>query len=753
MSLDISHHASASTKELTLEQKAALSGGADFWSTKAVGAISSVQVSDGPHGLRKQAESDADHLGIGASVPATCFPPAVGLSQTWDPELVQRIGVALGEECQAENVGVLLGPGVNIKRDPRCGRNFEYLSEDPFLAGALGAAWVSGVQSQGVGTSLKHFAANNAEHDRMRSSSDIDPRPLREIYLRPFQRIVQDAQPWTVMCSYNKINGVYAAENHWLLTDVLRQEWGFQGAVMSDWGAVRDRVAAISAGVDLTMPGGDLPGDAAVAAAVTQGQLSAHAVDRAANQIAALDAKTRAGRRPGATYDKTEHHALAREVAGNSIVLLKNDEGILPLQRSSSIAVIGEFARVPRYQGAGSSHVNATRVDVPLEEIKSSAPDAVVSFSQGFTTDGLGDATALREDAVRTAEEAGTAVLFLGLGARQESEGFDREHIEIPQDQLQLLEAVVAVQPRTIVILSHGGVLRLAPVAAKAPAILDGALLGQAAGGAIADVLFGDVNPSGRLAETVPTRLEDTPSFLNFPGENSHVRYGEGLFVGYRWYDARKMPVVFPFGHGLSYTSFAYSELDLVADDTGIKARVTITNTGDRGGREVVQAYVGVPNSPVARAPMELKGFTSVYLQPGESQQVSIHIRRADLAYWDTRGEGWCVENGDYEVAIGASSRDLRVRQMIMVKGDDMRHTLTPNSTIAEVLQNPVAAAVFGAVMAEGLGSSNIPEGEELGIDMARMMNSIPIGRMTTMGGQMTPEQLDQILDAANSAL
>lgn len=753
MSIDISPGTTTETAGLSLEEKAALSGGADFWSTKAVGSVPSVSVTDGPHGLRKQdAAAGADHLGIGASVPATCFPPAVGLSQTWDPDLVRKVGSALGEECQAEGVGVLLGPGINIKRDPRCGRNFEYLSEDPLLAGVLGAAWVNGVQSQGVGTSLKHFAANNAEHDRMRSSSDVDPRPLRELYLRPFQRVVQDAQPWTVMCSYNRINGVYAAENRWLLTDVLRNEWGFKGAVVSDWGAVRDRVAAIAAGVDLTMPGGDQAGDAAVATAVGNGDLDQDVVERAAARVAALAAKAAAGRRPCAGYDQDRHHALAREVAGNSIVLLKNDGGILPLQPDISLAVIGEFATTPRFQGAGSSYVNATRLDIPLDEIKASAPDAGVRFAPGFTTDGSGDAKALREEAAGIAAAAGTAVVFLGLGPRQESEGFDREHIELPADQLELLEAVLAVQTRTVVVLSHGGVLRLAPVAATAPAILDGALLGQAGGGAIADVLFGTVNPSGRLAETIPVRLEDTPAFLNFPGENSHVRYGEGLFVGYRWYDARKMDVVFPFGHGLSYTSFAYSGLELSADHNGTTANFTLTNTGTRAGREVAQAYVSLPGSQVVRPPHELKGFTSVHLEPGQSKVVSISIRREDLAYWETKVENWLVEGGEYELAIGASSRDLRITGKIAVEADRAWLPLTADSSIAEVMANPAAAQLFGELMG-GMNEADVAAGEDLGIDIARMMASVPIGRMTSMGGQMTLEQLGQLLAVANSSM
>ncbi|MFJ9173763.1 glycoside hydrolase family 3 C-terminal domain-containing protein [Streptomyces sp. NPDC102360] len=740
---------------LSLEEQAALGSGADFWSTKQVGAAPSLILTDGPHGVRRQAGA-TDHLGISGSEPATCFPPAVGLGQSWDTELAGRVGQALGVEARALGVDVLLGPGVNIKRDPRCGRNFEYFSEDPHLSGTLAASWVRGLQGTGVGASLKHFAANNTEHDRMRSSSDVAARPLREIYLRAFQRVVQKAQPWTVMCSYNRVNGTYASENHWLLSQVLRDEWGFDGVVVSDWGAVQDRVKAVAAGLDLEMPGTGTVTDTQVVEAVRGGVLDAAVVHRAAGRTAALAAKAEAGRAADAVpFRPDTHHALAREAAARCIVLLKNApvdaEPLLPLTVGRSLAVIGEFAQTPRYQGGGSSHVNPTRVDIPLDEIRACAGNAEVTFAAGFTTDGAGDEETLRGEAVAVAAAADTAVVFLGLGAHQESEGFDRDHIELPPEQLRLLADVVRAQPRTVVVLSHGGVLRLAPVADLAPALLDGALLGQAGGGALADVLFGRVNPSGRLTETVPVRLQDTPAYLDFPGEHSRITYGEGLFVGHRWYDARDIDVTFPFGHGLSYTSFAHSDLALSAGTEGITASVTVTNTGDREGREVVQFYVSKPDSAVMRPLQELKGHATVSLAPGESARVSVLLERGDLAYWDTRADRWTVEGGSYEVRSAASSRDIRATATVEVAGDELNLPLTLDSTLGEAMAVPGAAEVLGSLMPMPQAA---PEDDTLGIDMARMMASIPVRRLISFaGGAVTLADLEKLLAQLNAAV
>ncbi|MDV9197984.1 glycoside hydrolase family 3 C-terminal domain-containing protein [Streptomyces sp. Wh19] len=740
---------------LSHAEQAALGSGADFWSTKQVGTIPSLTLTDGPHGVRRQVGAD-DHLGIAASEPATCFPPAVGLGQSWDAELVGKVGQALGAESRALDVDILLGPGVNIKRDPRCGRNFEYYSEDPHLTGVLATSWVSGLQGTGVGASLKHFAANNTEHDRMRSSSEVAPRPLREIYLRAFQRVVQQAQPWTVMCSYNRLNGTYTSQNHWLLTQVLRDEWGFDGVVVSDWGAVQDRVAAVAAGLDLEMPSTGGTTDTQVVEAAEAGTLDSAVLTRAAARMVALAAKAEAGRATQTpAFDPETHHALAREVAAHCVVLLKNDvvdtAPVLPLTAGRSLAVIGNFGQTPRYQGGGSSHVNPTRVDVPLDEIRALADGAEVTSAAGFTTDGTGTDAALRDEAIRAAGAADTAVVFLGLAAHQESEGFDRDHIELPAEQIELLEAVVRVQPRTVVVLSHGGVLCLAPVVACAPAILDGALLGQAGGGALADVLYGRVNPSARLTETVPVRIHDTPAYLDFPGEHSHVQYGEGLFVGYRWYDARDIPVTFPFGHGLSYTSFSYDGLELRSAADGITASVTVTNTGERAGREVAQFYVAKPGSSVARPPQELKGHAVVTLAPGDSERVTVLLDRQDLAYWDIRADRWVVEGGTYEVRAAASSRDIRATGTVEVTGDDLVLPLTLDSPLGEAMTAPGAAEILGSLMPMSQDTDEV-----LGIDMARMMASIPVSRLVSFSqGAVTLDDLEKLLahlDAARAA-
>ncbi|WP_010122843.1 glycoside hydrolase family 3 C-terminal domain-containing protein [Corynebacterium nuruki] len=755
----------ATTADLPLETRAALGSGRDFWTTKDVAGVPSITLTDGPHGIRLQTGA-TDHLGLAGSLPATCFPPAAGLSQSWDPELVERVGAALAEEAQAADVQVLLGPGINIKRSPLGGRNFEYYSEDPHLAGTLGAAWVSGLQGGGVGASLKHFALNNQEDDRMRVSADVDPRPLRELYLRAFRRVVEDAQPATVMCSYNAVNGVPVRHNRHLLTDILRGEWGFRGAVVSDWGAVGGRVEAVRAGLDLQMPSDGGGSDAEVVAAVRSGELDETAVTTAADRVAALARNARAARREGASFGddvQQAHHELAREAAARSIVLLKNDPAdgrhILPIADSGvtgSVAVIGPFAETPRYQGGGSSHVNATEVDSPLEQLRERL-GAPVTYAAGFTTDGSGRNAALLAEAVEDAANADIAVVFLGLAENQESEGFDRTTIELPAEQLSLLRAVRAVQERVVVVLSHGGALELGQVKRSAPAILDGNLLGQGGGAALADVLTGVVNPSGKLSETMPARLADNPAYLDFPGEHGHVRYGEGLFVGYRWYDARELGVAFPFGHGLSYTTFAYSEAFAQPDDDGdgITVSLTVTNTGKRAGREVVQAYVAVPDSAQVRVPRALAGFGSVTLEPGESSDLEIHLDRRDLEYWDIRADRFVLEPGRYVVHLGSSSRDLRAEVEVDLEGEEVAVPLTLQSSLGEAMAHPAVAQALGQAMAAFTGGDGDGDGaatgEALGVDMAKMMASIPLDRIVGFSnGAVSAEQLQQLLDAAN---
>lgn len=673
-------------------------------------------------------------------MPATCFPPAAALASTFDPALAERVGTAIGVEAAIENVGVVLGPGINLKRSPLCGRNFEYMSEDPILSGAMGAGLVTGIQSQGVGSSLKHFAANNQEDDRMRVSADIDPRPLRELYLRGFERVVKAAQPWTVMCSYNKINGVYASQDHWLLTEVLRDDWGFEGLVVSDWGAVADRVAALAAGLDLEMPAGDGRTDAQIVAAIAEGRLNASVLDTAAGRVVDLVRKAQARPAVDGPLDVDAHHALAREAAGRSIVLLKNDGGILPLAPDASVAVVGEFARTPRFQGGGSSHINPTRLDSALDAF-GAVDGLTVGFAPGFAFDGS-DADALRAEAVTLASAHDVVVAFLGLPDAEESEGFDRTHIDLPAVQLELLDALLAVNANVVVVLSNGAVVAL-PFGDRVPAVVETWLLGQAGGTATVDVLTGAVNPSGRLAETIPHRLEDTPAFGSFPGSFGHVRYGEGMFVGYRWYDQRRMDVTFPFGHGLSYTTFTYgSPTVAVAPSGDLTVAVPVTNTGDRDGREVVQVYVAPLASVVERAPRELKAFANVEIAAGATQDVTVPVPREDLAYWDIR------------VDVGASSRDLRGSATVEVSGDEVSMPLTHASSVGELIAHPVVGPM---VLAQLSGMQEMAEGAaESGLmpddGMMKLMASFPIGRLAGFPGMgVTHEQVDELIKAANA--
>jgi beta-glucosidase len=735
--------------ELTLEEKASLCSGSDFWHTQAVErlGIPAVMVTDGPHGLRKQAGA-ADRVGLNDSVPATCFPTAAALGSSWDPALLERVGRALGAETRTEHVAVLLGPGVNIKRSPLCGRNFEYLSEDPVVSGVLGAALVRGVQSQGVGTSVKHYAANNQETDRLRISAEVDERTLREVYLATFERVVTEARPWTVMCSYNRVNGTYASQHPWLLTEVLRDEWDFDGVVVSDWGAVNDRVAGLAAGLDLEMPASGGVTDAQIVAAVRAGELDEAVLDRAVQRLLTLLERALPAVVEGGGYDADAHHALAREVAADCAVLLKNDGDLLPLDPGSGgpIAVIGEFARTPRYQGAGSSQVNPTRLDDALSAIGEVAGDRVV-FAPGFGLDGTGDADTLRAEAVAAARDAEVAVLFLGLPASEESEGFDREHIRLPEDQRTLLAAVAGVTPRVVVVLANGSAVQVSDWEQRAAAVLEGWLLGQAGGSAVADLLFGRVGPSGRLAETIPLRLEDNPSYLTFPGEFGTVRYGEGLFVGHRGYDARGQQVSHAFGHGLSYTTFGYTDLDVTVHGADaehpVTVALTVTNTGGRRGKEVVQLYVGDPHAQVARPVRELKAFAKVDLAPGASARVELALTRRDLSYWHPGLGRWVLEGGQFEMAVGASSRDLRLQATATVGAAPVVLPLATDSTLDEWLDHPVGGPLLAPVLADGPLSD--PE-------LRKVIGSMPVRKLVTFpGSALTAQGLAALLDQVRS--
>lgn len=655
-------------QNLTLEEKAGLCSGLDFWHTKAVERldIPSAMVSDGPHGLRKQ-DMHPDHMGMGESVEAICFPTASAMACSFDRDLLYSVGDALGEECVAEDLAVLLGPGINMKRSPICGRNFEYYSEDPLLAGELAASFVNGVQSHGVGTSLKHFAANNQENRRMSVSAQVDERTLREIYLSAFETVIKKAQPWTVMCSYNRINGVYSSDNPWLLQDVLRDEWGFQGLVMTDWGAMNDRVTALKAGLDLEMPSSHGETDKQIVTAVRDGSLSEEVLDRAVTRVLTLVNQYLAYKQD-TTYDKEAHHNLARRTAEQSAVLLKNN-GILPLQDGQKVAIIGEFAQTARIQGGGSSHINCYRVESALDAITQSSIQGT-TYAQGFRTDVDETDPKLLQEAIQIARDAEVAVIFAGLPDAFESEGFDRKHLNMPNCQNELIQKVCEVQPNTVIVL-HSGSPVVMPWLDQVSAVLNMYLSGQASGGAAVNLLYGKCNPSGKLAETFPLRLEDNPSYLNFPGTRYQVNYQEGIFIGYRYYDKKRMDMLFPFGYGLSYTDFAYDNLRIskqeATDIDTITVSVDVRNIGQKAGAEIVQLYVHNPDGEEIRPEKELRNFAKVFLEPGETKTVTMELNGRDFSYYHAGIHDWYAESGEYEILIGASSRDIRLRQSIQM--------------------------------------------------------------------------------------
>ena len=730
---------------LTLQEKASLTSGADFWHTTGVdrAGVPAIMMTDGPHGVRKQVV-EGGAAEVGDSVPATCFPPAVTLGSTWDPELMRRVGEALGREAAAQGVAVLLGPGVNIKRTPLCGRNFEYFSEDPHLAGRLAAAYVEGVQSQGVGTSLKHFAANNQETDRMRVSADVDERTLREIYLPAFEHVVTTAQPWTVMCAYNKIGGVYASEHGWLLSGVLRDEWGFEGLVVSDWGAVHDRVASLVAGLDLQMPGIGSRPDMAVVGAIVDGRLPEEALDASARRVLHLVARSRT--EAGEAPDLDAHHELAREAAAAGAVLLKNDpvggRPLLPLPADEDVLVVGELARTPRYQGAGSSQVHPTRVDDALTALRG-VLGRDVPFVAGYTLDANTYLDLrLRTEAVELARDAGTVVLFLGLLPADESEGYDRERLDLPTNQVRLLTALAEANRRVVVVLANGSVVSMTGWRRSAPAILETWLGGQGGGHAVAEILAGRRSPEGRLTETIPLRLADTPAFGNFPGEFGHVRYGEGVLVGYRWYDARDVAVAYPFGHGLTYTTFAYDEVAATVAGDEVEVSVRVTNTGSMAAAEVVQVYVRDPQASVLRPPRELKAFRKVRLEPGASETVRVTLGARDLSFWHPTLRRWVVEGGTFIVEVGASSRDIRGTATVEVAGESAALPLDSMSTVAEWLAHPVGGPLLRGAMA----AAGVPETDD------EMLRQIPLQvALSFTSGAVPPEDLAKLVAAANA--
>lgn len=679
--------------KMTLEDKISLCNGADFWHSKAMAqyGIPAVTMSDGPHGVRCQ-KNGADMLGVNESEPATCFPTAVTSGATWDAELLKAEGQAIGEEGLSYSVDVVLGPGVNIKRNPLCGRNFEYFSEDPCIAGAMGAAWVQGAQSTGAGTSLKHFAANNQEYKRFNGNSQVDERTLRELYLPAFETVVKAAQPETVMCSYPRINNVHASDNHWLLTDVLRRDWGFEGLVVTDWGALCDRVKAMHAGCDLSMPGGSTYMEDWVAAAVKDGSLPESDVDACAARVIALALKGES-RPKGRAFDKDAHNALAQKIAENGAVLLKNEDNILPLD-VGGIALIGEMARTMRYQGAGSSHINPTQLTTLCDAMPG------VPFAAGCDVKGTVTEESLRE-AAETAKQAKVAVVCVGLPDIYESEGFDRETMAMPEGHIRLIETVAAANPNTVVVLFCGCAVEM-PWLDKVKAVLYMGLPGQAGGAAAANLLTGKANPSGKLTETWPLCYDDVPSRDTFGKKTTH--YKEGLYAGYRYYDKAGKAVRFPFGYGLSYTQFAYSDLKI----EGRTVTAAVTNTGCTAGAEVVQLYVAPPKNGLYRPAKELKGFAKVSLQPGESRTVRFELNDRSFAVWC---DGcWKVPMGSYEICVGASVADIRLHTALAVDGVSLAAPDWQKGSWYETLQGLPTDAEFEKLCGSPLQSDPEPK-------------------------------------------
>lgn len=740
-------------EDAELRAKASLLTGKDFWSTRKRDGIRSLVMVDGPHGVRRQ-DGTADNLGFNDSRPSTCFPPGAGISSSWDVELIRAVGVALGEEARALDVDVLLGPAINIKRSPLGGRTFEYFSEDPLLTGALATAYVQGVQSTGVGTSLKHFAVNNQETDRMRVDAQVDARTLREIYLPAFEMVVKNAQPTSVMSAYNAINGTFASENRWLLTQLLRDEWGYEGLVVSDWGAIKDRVEALRAGLDLEMPGTGDEGTDAVMEAIRSGRIDRSVVEQSVARLAQLAERTRVSRPSRGGIDIDAHHALARRAAADSIVLLRNENNALPLRSDQRIAVIGELAVRPQFQGGGSSHVNPTRLDIPLDELRSTLGETAVAYEPGYTKADPAADESLRTRAREVATDADVAVIFVGLYEEDQSEGFDRETIELPASHLALIDAVVGAATHTVVVLSNGGVVSLEPWHDRVDAIVEGWALGQAVGGALADVLTGVVNPSGRLAESIPLSLEDTPSYLNFPGENEVVRYGEGVFVGYRYYATLNRGARYPFGHGLSYTSFSYDAIAVEATgpDTAT-VRVSVRNTGGRAGAEVVQIYVAPAPSGVRRPIRHLAAFTKVRLEPGEVTRVELELDRRAFAFWDVTKDGWRVASGDYGIQIARSSMDVTAEERITLIGDsDLPERLSLDSTVGDWFGHPIVGPALMQAMMAGASAEQLAAAEQ-NASMLRMVESMPMGQFARFPGVEIPDAaLEHFIDLSVAA-
>ncbi|MFV5703780.1 glycoside hydrolase family 3 C-terminal domain-containing protein [Flavobacterium sp. XS2P12] len=739
--------------QMTLEEKASLCSGETAWSTKPIArlGIPSIFMSDGPHGLRK-----TEGLDFTNSVPATCFPTASALASSWNPALAQKMGEALAIESQANDVQILLGPGVNMKRSPLGGRNFEYFSEDPILAGNIAIGFINGVQSQGIGSSLKHFAANSQETERMSNSSNIDERTLNEIYFPAFEMAVKNAQPWTVMCSYNKVNGIYSSENSYLLNEILKKKWGFKGFVVSDWGAVNERAAGVDAGLGLEMPASGGFNDKKIVDAVKKGILHEARLDEIVTDVVAVTLKAKDSHKKGIIVDKVKHNDLARQVSGECIVLLKNDNAILPLKATlKKIAIVGDFAKTPRYQGAGSSKVRPTQIVNALDELQKMVKGTQFSFSKGYNSSGETDDAKIAE-AVENAKNAELVVVFAGLP--DSSEGIDRKNMDMPDGHNKLIAEVAKVNKNIVIVLMNGAAVSM-PWKKDVAAIVEAYLGGQAGGGAIADVLTGKVNPSGKLSETFPMRLEDTPTAMDFPSREGNANYGEGIFIGYRYYDKKKIEPNFPFGYGLSYTTFSYSDIKAnttaAKDSDDIVISVKVKNTGKVAGKEVAELYVHEQESEVARPENELKHFEKVALLPGEEKTVTFHLTSRDFAYFNSKYHDWAIKSGKFDIRVGGSSRDLPLQQTIDIQSTKTAQiVLTRESLFREFKNAPNSDALYAQLIQNFTGANKKAETEEkkkAASFLEDKLADIPINKFLLLsGGKFTEENLQDILKAAN---
>lgn len=745
--------------KLSLEEKIALCSGKDFWHTEAVNCeeLPEVMMCDGPHGLRKQ-EEKSDHLGINESIKTVCYPSASALAASFDLNVLSELGDALGQECQAENIGMLLGPGLNMKRSPLCGRNFEYFSEDPYLAGKLACAYIKGLQKRGVAACVKHFAANNQETQRMNSSSNVDERTLREIYLPAFEMAVKEGKTRSIMCAYNAINGIFCSENKKLLNDILREEWGFEGFVVTDWGAKKGAAAGVKAGLNLVMPGGHGTHEQMLKESLKNHELTEEQLNTAVADILQFILDAYRNKLPNAEIDREKCSELSGELAAQCAVLLKNED-ILPLKKDTKIAVIGDFAKHPRYQGSGSSHINASKTICAIETLKEK--EACFLFAKGFDADTVNPDKELIQEAVKIAEASEAAVIFAGLPDAFESEGFDREHLDLPENQNALIEAICKVQKNVIVVL-HGGSPMLLPWENQVKGILCMYLGGQEVGRAAVELLYGEKNPSGKLAETWPLRLEDTPSYLNFPGVDGIVNYREDIFIGYRYYDKKKMKVQYPFGHGLSYTSFSYSDLKTdkitITDKETLHVSCKIKNTGTCAGKEIVQLYVKDVESSVERPVRELKGFAKIYLNPGEEKEVEFTLDKRSFSYYETLISDWFVESGEFVIEIGASSRDIRLSQSIQVEGTgELPYHYTENSLLCSLQRTNKGQKMLKRILSAMTSNTqqDFTQMESLGDGADKMkwkiLMEMPLGTIAGLG-IMSDSELEILLNNLNSS-